>query len=115
MAEPNPDDGLVPDILELYKRNPTEWQREARGRMEANATAQKLEELESSLDRESARGNNEYENVAAGNGGRDARDANPDNCAEPSQRGSRGARTVAEVDNRQNGRQHKKSNLCSRK
>jgi ubiquitin-conjugating enzyme E2 T len=115
MAEPNPDDGLVPDISELYKRNPAEWQREARRRTEVDATAQKLEEVESSLDRESAGGDAECENVAAGNGGKGARGADTDNGAEPSQRGSRGARTAAEADNVQNERQHKKSKLCSRK
>jgi hypothetical protein len=42
MAKPNPDDGIMPDILELYKRNPTEWQRrEAQCRTEADAMVQK--------------------------------------------------------------------------
>lgn len=114
MAEPNPDDGLVPDISELYKRNPAEWQREARRRTRAEATMQKLEEVESSLDRESARNDAEDEIVAAGNEMKGADDAYS-NSAESSQRGSNGARTSAEADNVQNGRESKKSKLSSRK
>ncbi|KAL3800740.1 hypothetical protein ACHAW5_009310 [Stephanodiscus triporus] len=114
MAEPNPDDGLVPDISELYKRNPAEWQREARRRTRAEATVQKLEEVESSLDRESARNDAEDEIVAAGNEMKGADDAYS-NSAESSQRGSNGARTSAEADNVQNGRESKKSKLSSRK
>jgi ubiquitin-conjugating enzyme E2 T len=50
MAEPNPDDGLVPEISELYKRNPAEWTREAERRTRLEATVAKLEELESTKD-----------------------------------------------------------------
>ena len=47
MAEPNPDDGLVPEISELYKRNPTQWTKEAERRTKLDATVEKLEQLES--------------------------------------------------------------------
>ena len=47
MAEPNPDDGLVPEISELYKRDPAAWTREAERRTKLEATVDKLEELES--------------------------------------------------------------------
>lgn len=50
MAEPNPDDGLVPEISELYKRNPGGWSEEARRRTKIDATAEKAAEVESSLD-----------------------------------------------------------------
>jgi dihydroxyacetone kinase-like predicted kinase len=54
MAEPNPDDGLVPDISELYKRNPEKWREEARRRTKVDATNDQLVVLERSLDREYA-------------------------------------------------------------
>jgi ubiquitin-conjugating enzyme E2 T len=47
MAEPNPDDGLVPEISELYKRNPAQWTKEAERRTKLDATVEKLEQLES--------------------------------------------------------------------
>ena len=50
MAEPNPDDGLVPEISDLYKRNPSGWEKEARRRTKVDATVEKLEEVESALD-----------------------------------------------------------------
>jgi len=52
MAEPNPDDGLVPEISELYKRNPAEWTKEAERRTRLEATVEKLEELESTKEDE---------------------------------------------------------------
>lgn len=54
MAEPNPDDGLVPDISELYKRNPDRWREEARRRTAVDATNEQLVVVERSLDREYA-------------------------------------------------------------
>jgi ubiquitin-conjugating enzyme E2 T len=54
MAEPNPDDGLVPDISELYKRNPEKWREEARRRTKVDATNDQLVVMERSLDREYA-------------------------------------------------------------
>ncbi|KAL3799384.1 hypothetical protein ACHAWO_000630 [Cyclotella atomus] len=48
LASPNPDDGLVPEISELYKRN--KWEEEARKRTEREATVAKLEEAERGLD-----------------------------------------------------------------
>jgi hypothetical protein len=56
MAEPNPDDGLVPEISDLYKRNPSGWENEARRRTSLEATVEKLEEVERGLDRESSGG-----------------------------------------------------------
>ena len=50
LASPNPDDGLVPEISELYKRNPKKWEEEARNRTEREATVAKLEEVERGLD-----------------------------------------------------------------
>ena len=54
MAEPNPDDGLVPDISELYKRDPARWREEARRRTESDATPEKLEMVEMALDGDDA-------------------------------------------------------------
>ena len=65
MAEPNPDDGLVPDISELYKRNPDRWREEARRRTEADATNDRLAEVERSLDRECAAATAAVEDAAA--------------------------------------------------
>ena len=50
LASPNPDDGLVPEISELYKRNPKKWEEEARMRTAKDATVAKLEEVERGLD-----------------------------------------------------------------
>ena len=50
LASPNPDDGLVPEISELYKRNIKKWEEEARKRTEREATVAKLEEAERGLD-----------------------------------------------------------------
>lgn len=55
MAEPNPDDGLVPEILELYKRSPAKWTREAKRRTKLEATVKKLEAVEAVLDREGSK------------------------------------------------------------
>ena len=52
LSEPNPDDGLVPDISELYKRNPDRWRDEARRRTMVDATNEQLIEVEKSLDRD---------------------------------------------------------------
>ena len=51
MAEPNPDDGLVPEISDLYNRYPAGWEPEARRRTKLDAPVAKLEEVESALDR----------------------------------------------------------------
>ena len=50
LASPNPDDGLVPEISDLYKRNPKKWEKEAMRRTEEEATVSKLEEVERGLD-----------------------------------------------------------------
>ena len=67
MAEPNPDDGLVPGISEQYKRDPSGWRGEARRRTREDATAERLEEAESSLDRrDDGRGGGEASRGAGG-------------------------------------------------
>jgi ubiquitin-conjugating enzyme E2 T len=131
MAEPNPDDGLVPGISEQYKRDPSGWRGEARRRTREDATAERLEEAESSLDRrDDGRGGGEAsrgagggedgddsimagsENAAAAEGGKsgggeegagDAADR--DGGAGPSSRGGTGgggARTSAEEEEEDN-------------
>lgn len=50
LASPNPDDGLVPEIAELYKRDPDAWRAEARRRAQAEATEEKMVYLEKRLD-----------------------------------------------------------------
>ena len=67
MAEPNPDDGLVPEISELYKRNPSEWTREAERRTRLEATVEKLEELESTKEEEEKKEDDNAEEEANNN------------------------------------------------
>ena len=43
---------IVPEISELYKRNPNEWQKEARKRTQVDASAEQLRIVEASLDGE---------------------------------------------------------------
>ena len=43
MASPNPDDGLVPDITEEYKRDPALWRRKALIHARQNATVAVME------------------------------------------------------------------------
>lgn len=50
LASPNADDGLVPEVSELYKRNPKKWEEEARNFTEKEATVAKLEAVERRLD-----------------------------------------------------------------
>ncbi len=50
MADPNPDDGLVPEIAELYKRNLGGWEAEARRRTEREASGERMLEVERRLD-----------------------------------------------------------------
>ena len=111
MAEPNPDDGLVPEISELYKRNPTEWQREAKKRTQLDATMQKLEEVEMSLDGESSgksTNNNDNEDAKMG-------DTNIANNANEQRDATKEARTSEQVENVENVREAKRSKLSSRK
>jgi len=56
MGEPNPDDGLEPDISDLYKTNVSKWTMEAKRRANKDATVEKCQELEIKLD-----GNDEQE------------------------------------------------------
>mmetsp|Transcript_44360 Transcript_44360/g.53602 ORF Transcript_44360/g.53602 Transcript_44360/m.53602 type:complete len:239 (+) Transcript_44360:95-811(+) len=46
MGEPNPDDGLVPEISDLYKRRPGMWREEATKRTLKDATAAAVAEAE---------------------------------------------------------------------
>lgn len=39
MSNPNPDDGLVPEIADLYKRDPQKWRREAELRTRNDASS----------------------------------------------------------------------------
>ncbi|KAL9188440.1 hypothetical protein ACHAXT_006818 [Thalassiosira profunda] len=118
MAEPNPDDGLVPDISELYKRNPAEWQREARRRTKVEATVEKLEAAEAALDGEGGAQKdggdattNNTDGGAVGGGKTDRSQSNGQSKAE-----SKGSRSSGEAENVENGgRAAKKSKLSSRK
>eukprot|EP01083_Nonionella_stella_P130427 395836_1 len=117
MAEPNPDDGLVPEISELYKRNPAEWQREAKKRTKLEATMEKMEEVESSLDGET---NNKNENN--NNDGKQKKFAvskNENNATsesnEKSKMTSTETRSSAEAQNIENRRDSKRSKLSSRR
>lgn len=67
MAEPNPDDGLVPEISELYKRDPAAWTREAERRTKLDATVEKLEELESTKEDEKKEEEDEEKEEASNN------------------------------------------------
>ena len=114
MAEPNPDDGLVPHISELYKRNPTEWHREAKKRTRVDATMEKLEEMQSSLERECSNDNDnvdvavqEENNIVTGNENKDG--------VESSQVVSKGAMPSMEVKNVEYERDSKRSKLSSRR
>ena len=65
LAEPNPDDGLVPEISEEFKRFPERFREEARRRTAKYATSEKTAELERSLDRgNSAKGEKKKANEA---------------------------------------------------
>ncbi|KAL7533096.1 hypothetical protein ACHAXR_005037 [Thalassiosira sp. AJA248-18] len=119
MAEPNPDDGLVPDISELYKRNPAEWQREARKRTKLDATTEKLLEVESACDRENTT-SNEKEKAASeaaekseemGSGEND----NSKSSETSKTTDSKEARSSEEAENVENGRNSKRSKLSSRR
>lgn len=99
MAEPNPDDGLVPDISELYKRNPAEWRREAQRRTKLDATAEKLEQVEASLDGESATSGAKDDVATAVRPKTDSKET----------------RSLEETVNIENGRNSKRSKLSSRK
>ena len=110
MAEPNPDDGLVPEISELYKRNPAEWQREAKKRTQLDATMQKLEEVEASLD------NGESSGKSTNNDNEDATkmgDIDSNNTSEQSD--AKESRTSQQAENVENVREAKRSKLSSRK
>ena len=102
MGAPNPDDGLVPEISELYKRNPAEWQKEARKRTRLDATLEKLEQLEASLDGEAAKGSGKHT-------------ASQNSKSEEDGKISTETRSVGEAENLVNGRNPKRSKLSSRK
>ena len=100
MATPNPDDGLVPDISELYKRNRAEWQNEARRRTKLEATAEKLEQVESSLDGETCKEEKNKSRTAE---------------SEEGAKISREMQCESEIENIENSRNPKRSKLSSRK
>ncbi len=113
MAEPNPDDGLVPDISELYKRNPTEWHRVAKERTRSEATMEKLEEMESSLDRECSTNNNNnnnslQESIVTEN-------VNKEGPQETSKADSKAGLSSVEVKNVEYKRDSKRSKLSNRR
>ena len=103
---------IVPEISELYKRNPNEWQKEARRRTQVEASAEQLRIVEASLDgenddqkmgtTESSAANMEVAVAAASSNGADSK-------VEAS-RASKQAENVGNVE-----RPAKKSKLCSRK
>ncbi|KAL7548195.1 hypothetical protein ACHAWF_011487 [Thalassiosira exigua] len=116
MAEPNPDDGLVPEISELYKRNPSEWQREARRRTRMEATVEKCEETESSLDREAEKRSDRNATAKNGKGTEESRTNDNTKRNEGSMRTEdvKVARSSADAENVENGRV-KRSKLSSRR
>jgi hypothetical protein len=76
LASPNPDDGLVPEISELYKRNPKKWEEEARSRTEKEATVSKLEEVERGLDGDNFQKSDENQDMETNNETKDAANDN---------------------------------------
>lgn len=86
MAEPNPDDGLVPEISELYKRNPAQWTKEAERRTRLEATVEKLEELESTKEDEK---NDEDDVEKKEDTNNDAASSVPSNAAEKKEEDSK--------------------------
>ena len=117
MAEPNPDDGLVPEISELYKRNPAEWQREAKRRTKVDATVVKLEAVEASLDGENvAKGENTKDgsktNDKSGEEGRNNGNSTSNGVSSSTMTDSKEARSL---DEPHNGRVAKRSKLSSKK
>ena len=114
MAEPNPDDGLVPEISELYKRNPAEWQREAKRRTKVDATVVKLEAVEASLDGENvAKGaDGSKTNDKSGEDGRNNNNSTSNGVSSSTMTDSKEARSLEEPEN---GRVAKRSKLSSKK
>jgi ubiquitin-conjugating enzyme E2 T len=92
MAEPNPDDGLVPGISEQYKRDPSGWRGEARRRTREDATPRKLEEAESSLDRRDDGGRGGGGAMGGAGGGEDGDDnmAGSENASAAAEAGKSG-------------------------
>ena len=86
MAEPNPDDGLVPEISELFKRNPAQWTKEAERRTRLEATVEKLEELESTKEDEK---NDEDDDEKKEEANNDAASSVPNNAAEKKEEDSK--------------------------
>ena len=118
MAEPNPDDGLVPEISELYKRSPAEWQREARRRTKLEATVEKLEQMESSLDGETTTKSDAKDETIVGECAKseeEGRKTSDSKSNESSKTVSKEARTLEEAENVENGRNFKRSKLSSKR
>ena len=100
---------IVPEISELYKRNPNEWQKEARKRTQIDASAEQLRIVEASLD-----GENDDQKM-----GTESSDANmqvaaaSSNSTDSKVEASRASKQAENVGNVE--RPAKKSKLCSRK
>eukprot|EP00581_Thalassiosira_minuscula_P017772 CAMPEP_0183722768 /NCGR_PEP_ID=MMETSP0737-20130205/14633_1 /TAXON_ID=385413 /ORGANISM="Thalassiosira miniscula, Strain CCMP1093" /LENGTH=217 /DNA_ID=CAMNT_0025953003 /DNA_START=1 /DNA_END=654 /DNA_ORIENTATION=+ len=112
MAEPNPDDGLVPDISELYKRNPSEWQREARRRTALEATMEKLEQTEASLDGETTTFKSDAKDSGKMTTTHNSKSEEKDGKKSSD---SKSARSLEGAENVENGRNSKKSKLSSKR
>lgn len=123
MAEPNPDDGLVPEISELYKRSPAEWTREARRRTGLEATVKRLEEAEASLDGEcgandddgDSKGPNGSNRNGGGNGSSGHARGKSEGNDESSNKSKGNGRSSEGAENVENGKPPKRSKLSSRK
>ena len=101
----------VPEISELYKRNPNEWQKEARKRTHVEASAEQLRIVEASLD-----GENDDQKMCTTAESSDANmqvAAASSNGADSKVEASRTSNQAENVGNVE--RPAKKSKLCSRK
>jgi len=104
---------IVPEISELYKRNPNEWQKEARKRTQIDASAEQLRIVEASLDGENDdQKMGTTESCSAANMGVAAAAASS-NGADSKVEASRTSNQAENVGNVE--RPAKKSKLCSRK
>jgi len=101
---------IVPEISELYKRNPNEWQKEARRRTQVEASAEQLRIVEASLDGENDDRKMGTTESSAANMEVAAASSNGADSKVEASRTSNQAENVGNVE-----RPAKKSKLCSRK
>ena len=101
---------IVPEISELYKRNPNEWQKEARKRTQVEASAEQLRIVEASLDGENDDQKMGTTESSAANMQVAAASSNSTDSKIEASRTSNQAENVGNVE-----RPAKKSKLCSRK